>query len=173
MGATGAVEILNRTEIAAADDPEARKAELVDDYTEKWLNPYVAAERGYVDDVIDPADTRQKLIDGPGHARVQEGGAPAPQARQHAAVTRADRDPRITPDPTDEEVAAIVAAVEAAWPRAARRRRRDPAAALALVAAAGGPSRCPAPPPPLVAQPSCACASRSIRRKRARRGCID
>jgi len=64
MGASGAVEILNRPEIAAAEDKVARKAELVDDYAEKWLNPYVAAERGYVDDVIDPADTRMMLIDG-------------------------------------------------------------------------------------------------------------
>ncbi len=64
MGATGAVEILNRTEIAEADDPEACKAELVDDYAEKWLNPYVAAERGYVDDVIDPVMTRHKLSEG-------------------------------------------------------------------------------------------------------------
>jgi acetyl-CoA carboxylase carboxyltransferase component len=64
MGAQGAVEILNRQEIAAADDPVSRKAELVDDYAEKWLNPYVAAERGYVDDVIDPTDTRKMLIDG-------------------------------------------------------------------------------------------------------------
>ncbi|WCO67381.1 acyl-CoA carboxylase subunit beta [Iamia majanohamensis] len=64
MGATGAVEILHRTEIAEADDPDARKAELVEDYSEKWLNPYVAAERGYVDDVIDPAMTRRKLVEG-------------------------------------------------------------------------------------------------------------
>ena len=64
MGAQGAVEILNRAEIAAADDKDAKKAELVDAYSEKWLNPYVAAERGYVDDVIDPTDTRRMLIDG-------------------------------------------------------------------------------------------------------------
>jgi acetyl-CoA carboxylase carboxyltransferase component len=64
MGATGAVEILNRADIAAADDKDARKAELVDDYSERWCNPYVAAERGYVDDVIDPADTRRKLVAG-------------------------------------------------------------------------------------------------------------
>jgi acetyl-CoA carboxylase carboxyltransferase component len=64
MGATGAVEILNRTEIANAADPEAKKAELVDDYSEMWCNPYVAAERGYVDDVIDPAETRRKLVEG-------------------------------------------------------------------------------------------------------------
>lgn len=64
MGATGAVEILNRADIAAADDKEAKKAELVEEYAEKWLNPYVAADRGYVDDVIDPAETRHKIIAG-------------------------------------------------------------------------------------------------------------
>jgi acetyl-CoA carboxylase carboxyltransferase component len=64
MGATGAVEILNRADLAAAEDKEAKKAELIDDYAEKWLNPYVAAERGYVDDVIDPSETRFKLIAG-------------------------------------------------------------------------------------------------------------
>ncbi|MCB0960857.1 MAG: methylmalonyl-CoA carboxyltransferase, partial [Acidimicrobiales bacterium] len=64
MGATGAVEILNRKEIAEADDKDAKKAELIDQYSEKWLNPYVAAERGYVDDVIDPTETRRLLIDG-------------------------------------------------------------------------------------------------------------
>ena len=41
-----------------------RRAELVDDYTERFANPYVAAERGFVDDVIDPADTRRKVIAG-------------------------------------------------------------------------------------------------------------
>jgi acetyl-CoA carboxylase carboxyltransferase component len=64
MGASGAVEILRRREIAEAEDPVAKKAELIDAYAEKWLNPYVAAERGYVDDVIDPAETRLKLIAG-------------------------------------------------------------------------------------------------------------
>ncbi|MBX3313960.1 MAG: acyl-CoA carboxylase subunit beta [Actinobacteria bacterium] len=64
MGAAGAVEILNRKEIAEADDPDAKKAELADAYGEKWLNPYIAAERGYVDDVIDPTETRAKLIAG-------------------------------------------------------------------------------------------------------------
>jgi len=68
MGASGAVEILNRAEIAAAGGTDeakvAAKAELADEYADKWLNPYVAAERGYVDDVIDPAETRYKLIAG-------------------------------------------------------------------------------------------------------------
>ncbi len=62
MGPQGAVEILNRRELQQAADTEARKAELVDDYTEKYANPYVAAERGIVDAVIDPAETRQKVV---------------------------------------------------------------------------------------------------------------
>jgi acetyl-CoA carboxylase carboxyltransferase component len=64
MGPQGAVEIVYRKELAAADDPIAKRAELVDEYTERFCNPYVAAERGFVDDVIDPAETRSKLIAG-------------------------------------------------------------------------------------------------------------
>jgi acetyl-CoA carboxylase carboxyltransferase component len=64
MGPQGAVEIVFRKELAAAEDPIAKRAELVDEYTEKFCNPYVAAERGFVDDVIDPAETRIKLIAG-------------------------------------------------------------------------------------------------------------
>jgi acetyl-CoA carboxylase carboxyltransferase component len=111
MGATGAVEILNRAEIAAADDKDAKKAELIDAYSEKWLNPYVAAERGYVDDVIDPTETRPHAHRRAQDARVEEGEPPASQAREHAAVN-------ISPEPTDEEAAAIVAAIDAATPRA-------------------------------------------------------
>ena len=58
------VEIVYRKELAAADDPVAKRAELVDEYTERFCNPYVAAERGFVDDVIDPAETRRKLVAG-------------------------------------------------------------------------------------------------------------
>jgi acetyl-CoA carboxylase carboxyltransferase component len=50
-----------RRELATSPDPAARRAELVEEYTEKFANPYLAAERGYVDDVIDPADTRKVL----------------------------------------------------------------------------------------------------------------
>ena len=64
MGPQGAVEIVYRKELNSADDPIAKRAELVDEYTEKFCNPYVAAERGFVDDVIDPAETRIKLIAG-------------------------------------------------------------------------------------------------------------
>jgi len=62
MGPDGAVEIVYRRELAEAADPAARKAELVADYTERYVNPYIAAERGYVDDVIHPADTRAVLV---------------------------------------------------------------------------------------------------------------
>ena len=62
MGAAGAVEIVYRTELSEASDPESRRAELVEEYTERHANPYEAAERGYVDDVIDPAETRRVLV---------------------------------------------------------------------------------------------------------------
>ena len=62
MGPDGAVNIVFRKEIEAADDPEARRAELIADYKERFANPYSAAERGYVDDVIEPRVTRPYLI---------------------------------------------------------------------------------------------------------------
>jgi acetyl-CoA carboxylase carboxyltransferase component len=64
MGPHGAVEVLSKRELAQAADPVARKAELIEEYIEKYANPYAAAERGYVDDVIDPAETRKKVIAG-------------------------------------------------------------------------------------------------------------
>jgi acetyl-CoA carboxylase carboxyltransferase component len=64
MGPQGAVEILYRRELQMAADPEARRAELVDEYTTRYANPYAAAERGFVDDVIDPAETRRKVVAG-------------------------------------------------------------------------------------------------------------
>jgi propionyl-CoA carboxylase beta chain len=63
MGPDGAVNIVFRRDLAEADDPLARRAELVADYRERFANPYVAAERGYVDDVIEPRRTRPVLID--------------------------------------------------------------------------------------------------------------
>src|SRR5689334_6196084 len=64
MGPQGAVEIVYKRQLQQAADPVARRAELVADYTERYANPYNAAERGYVDDVIDPAETRAKLVAG-------------------------------------------------------------------------------------------------------------
>jgi propionyl-CoA carboxylase beta chain len=63
MGPEGAVNIVFRKELAEADDPEARRAELIADYKERFANPYSAAERGYVDEVIEPRRTRPVLID--------------------------------------------------------------------------------------------------------------
>jgi propionyl-CoA carboxylase beta chain len=62
MGADGAVNILYRRELAAAENPLERKAELVKEYTDAFANPYVAASRGFIDDVIEPHDTRPRLI---------------------------------------------------------------------------------------------------------------
>jgi len=62
MGAEGAAKVIFRREIAAAQDPAAKERELIADYREKFANPYQAAERGLLDDVIRPADTRPRLI---------------------------------------------------------------------------------------------------------------
>ncbi len=58
MGAEGAVKVINRREIAAAKDKDAKTKELIDEYTERFANPYIAAQRGYVDDVIEAHRTR-------------------------------------------------------------------------------------------------------------------
>src|SRR5581483_8987613 len=62
MGADGAVNILFKDEIEKAEDPEQRRKELIAEYTEKFANPYIAAARGYIDEVIEPRHTRTKLI---------------------------------------------------------------------------------------------------------------
>jgi acetyl-CoA carboxylase carboxyltransferase component len=62
MGPQGAVNVIFRREIAAAPDPAAKTKELVADYIEKFANPYFAAERGYIDDIIEPQQTRPRLI---------------------------------------------------------------------------------------------------------------
>jgi propionyl-CoA carboxylase beta chain len=62
MGAEGAVNILYRRELADHEDADGRRAELIAEYRARFANPYVAAERGYVDDVIRPRDTRRALL---------------------------------------------------------------------------------------------------------------
>jgi propionyl-CoA carboxylase beta chain len=62
MGPKGAVEIIFKKEIAAAKDKKKATEEYVQMYTEKFANPYIAAERGYVDDIIEPKRTRMRLI---------------------------------------------------------------------------------------------------------------
>ncbi len=63
MGPEGAVNVVFRKEVAGADDPEGKRRELVEEYREEFANPYVAAARGYVDDVIEPAETRPRIIE--------------------------------------------------------------------------------------------------------------
>jgi acetyl-CoA carboxylase carboxyltransferase component len=62
MGAEGAVNVVFRKEIEKAADPSAKRAQLIRDYREKFSTPYAAAERGFIDDVIEPAETRLRLI---------------------------------------------------------------------------------------------------------------
>src|SRR5437870_3727648 len=62
MGAEGAVNILFKDEIDSAADPDQRRKELIAEYTEKFANPYIAASRGYIDEIIEPRYTRTKLI---------------------------------------------------------------------------------------------------------------
>lgn len=63
MGPKGAVNILYREELERASDPDKRRDQLIEEYREEFANPYTAADRGFVDDVIDPAETRRRLID--------------------------------------------------------------------------------------------------------------
>jgi acetyl-CoA carboxylase carboxyltransferase component len=62
MGPEGAINIVFRRELESAKDPAKRRGELIDEYREKFANPYVAASRGYIDDVIEPHETRPRLI---------------------------------------------------------------------------------------------------------------
>jgi propionyl-CoA carboxylase beta chain len=62
MGAQGAVNIIHRREIAGSAEPDETRGRLIDEYEERFNNPYVAAERGLVDDVIEPRETRPRLI---------------------------------------------------------------------------------------------------------------
>ncbi len=62
MGAEGAINIIGRKQIQEAEDPEAKRAELIEEYEKKFLNPYTAAKRGFVDEVIRPDETRAKIV---------------------------------------------------------------------------------------------------------------
>jgi propionyl-CoA carboxylase beta chain len=84
MGSDGAVNIIHRSEIkAAGDSGEALRVERVAEYKEKFANPYVAAERGYVDEVIEPALTRRKLI---GALRLLENKRDSNPPRKHGNI---------------------------------------------------------------------------------------
>ena len=90
MGAQGAVNILYRKEIAEADEAgnvDERRAELVQEYDDTLANPYVAAERGYIDAVISPHETRAEIVRVAAAAALQARDAAAQEAREHPAVT--------------------------------------------------------------------------------------
>ncbi|MFJ9008929.1 acyl-CoA carboxylase subunit beta [Streptomyces canus] len=77
MGAEGAADVVFRREIAAAQDPELARKQYMEQYREQLMHPYHAAERGLVDDVIDPAETRMRLTDALGMLRAKYVAAPS------------------------------------------------------------------------------------------------
>ena len=91
MGPEGAVNILYKRELDAAADPAAARAEKVEEFREKFANPYIAAARGFVDEVIRPRETRRKLIAALQESREQARQEPAEEARQHPALGLARR----------------------------------------------------------------------------------
>ena len=100
----------------------AREPSSMLEYEDRFLNPYQAAERGYVDDVIDPRDTRKMLARALAMLRTKREQLPAAQARQHARCDR--RAEVVGGNPSPEQVAAIVAALVGHRSRARRRRAR-------------------------------------------------
>ena len=62
MGAEGAVNVIHRRQLSSSDRPDELRVELVREYRERLMNPYIAASRGMIDDVIDPAETRPKIV---------------------------------------------------------------------------------------------------------------
>ena len=62
MGPEGAVNIIYREELNSSEDADSLRSQLIQDYQNRFTNPYVAANRGYLDDVIDPAETRPNII---------------------------------------------------------------------------------------------------------------
>ena len=88
MGPDAAVGLIFRRELAAADDPASAGSELVAEYEDLFASPYQAASRGYIDDVIEPRQTRPALTDPrPRPGPLQAGRDPRPQARKHPALT--------------------------------------------------------------------------------------
>ena len=62
MGASGAVSIIGKKQIDAAEDPAKKREELIREYDGRFMTPYIAAEHGYVDEVILPEETREKIV---------------------------------------------------------------------------------------------------------------
>ena len=124
MGPEGAVNIVFRKELAEAEDPEARRVELIDDYKEQFANPYTAAERGYVDDVILPSRDPADALRGARGRSHQAGGASEAPARQHPAVTYT----RSSRSPAQPSARRSSPRLSASPTRRRRRRGREPRA---------------------------------------------
>ena len=117
MGPEGAVNIIYRRDLAQSPTPEERRQKLMEDYKARFANPYTAAERGYIDDVIVPHETRPRLIAALQTLQLQARTRTAAQARQHPAVTMStDSAPAQSLTATSlrcaEQAAAIAAALE-------------------------------------------------------------
>src|SRR5204862_284586 len=94
MGAEGAVNIVFRKEIEKAADSKSKRADLIDEYKRKFSTPYAAAERGFIDDVIEPAETRRRLIQSLRMLSTKRESVPAPVTEDHAPHdTKAHRHP--------------------------------------------------------------------------------
>ena len=87
MGAEGAVNIVYRRELTAAADPDAARKEKIEEFRERFASPFIAAERGFIDDVIEPHETRPKVIRALRMLREQSGYHAAQEARQFAAYS--------------------------------------------------------------------------------------
>jgi propionyl-CoA carboxylase beta chain len=83
MGPEGAVNIVYKREIVASTAPQKRREQLMDDYRARFANPYSAAERGYIDDVIVPHETRPRLITA---LHLLAGKREAPPRRKHGNI---------------------------------------------------------------------------------------
>jgi propionyl-CoA carboxylase beta chain len=83
MGVEGAVNIIFRDRIAKAEDADAERARLVSEYEERFANPYVAAARGYLDEVILPSETRTRIARG---LQVLEGKRQSGPAKKHSNI---------------------------------------------------------------------------------------
>jgi len=77
MGPEGAVNIIFRKDLEKADDPKAARAEKISEYTERFANPYIAARMGYLDDVIEPQETRPRVINAFSVLRTKRESRPA------------------------------------------------------------------------------------------------
>ena len=134
MGAQGAVNILYRNELKDADDPEAKRAELITDYDDTLANPYLAAERGYVDGVIPPHETRIEVVKALRLLRTKREMLPSQEAREHPAVMAdaASRRRRVDAGRARSCASSRATRPRRSWPRWSRARlagRARPAAA--------------------------------------------